>query len=146
MHVLEAVLADQVDELRACVHTFAMWFFATRECNETLQQTVYSLEQASDQLQEKWRSVFHDTGVHTVNKIPKFHRVAHVPESVALYGPYLYLTTEASESSHKSLKKMFRMCVCNPFSSAQLHAYYLLVIYAVVCACILLRMLLCYMP
>ena len=122
--VLEVVLADQPATLRRGAHILVQWYNATR-CLDAGAPAVTTLRQAGEQLRDTWHAAFHAPNVHNLSRIPKLHRVEHVPRSVYLFGPYIFLTTEASECAHKQLKAMFRtyvpndlrvLCLRSPFS------------------------------
>ena len=108
--VLEVVLADQPATLRRGAHILVQWYNATRDATAGPAE-VTTLRQAGEQLRDTWHAAFHASNVHNLSRIPKLHRVDHVPRSVHLFGPYSFLTTEASECAHKQLKAMFRTCV-----------------------------------
>ena len=108
--MLEVVLADQPATLRRGAHILVQWYNATRDAAAGA-AAVTALRQAGEQLRDTWHAAFHASHVHNLSRIPKLHRVEHVPQSVHLFGPYTYLTTEASECAHKQLKAMFRTCV-----------------------------------
>ena len=116
MSVLEVTLADQDDELRQSAHVLKQWFELCRD-RVSSPATVLTLRAAGVALRANWTATFHDTGIKSLQKIPKLHRVDHVADSVALFGPYLHLSTESSEAAHKRLKHMYRTYV-----RARLHA------------------------
>lgn len=103
-------LADQHAVLRRSAHILVTWYNLSR-LEEYGADDMQTLRLAAEALRRDWVDNFHVTGVKDLRRIPKFHRLVHVAESVTLFGPYKYLTTERSEASHKRLKQMYKTCV-----------------------------------
>ena len=108
--VLEVVLADQPTPLRRSAHILVAWYNLSRLAKVDA-ESVAALRAAALVLRDDWLETFQATGIKDLARIPKFHRLSHVAGSVQLFGPYLHLTTEASEAAHKRLKNMYRTYV-----------------------------------
>ena len=135
MLVLETVLADQAAPLRQSAHILVTWYNLTRLTRVGVADLA-ALRAAGTALRDNWHQTFHDTGIKSLTKIAKLHRLEHVGPDVERYGPFLYLTTESSEAAHKRFKAMYRTCVTPSFvlSSQAMQA--------LCCACLALSTLL----
>lgn len=105
--MVEVVLADQDAILRESAYLLVAWY----NLSVQLPADSDALRAAADALLDNWHARFHDTGIKSLSRIPKLHRLLHVADSVDMYGPYKALTTERSESAHKGLKHMYRTYV-----------------------------------
>ena len=108
--VLELVVCDiEDDHLRSAIHCVVQWYICSRKESFTAED-VRELKEAAMNAVAAMRVAFAESGVHEL-ELPKIHRLGHVANSVASFGPFNDLTTETSESKHKDFKKMFRWYV-----------------------------------
>lgn len=144
--VFEVILCDfdEHPELLAAVHATVRWFWAARAPAYT-SQMVTDLRTLGIEMRASWH-IFEDLGaaLHRddsaiprgpLDSVPKMHRaVCHLPDFIRLYGPFVDLTTEASETANKALKASFRthvVCVCVHVRRDCVMSSYFLLLYSV---------------
>ena len=121
--VFEVILCDFPGhpELLAAVHATVRWYWAARAPAFST-ASLAELRTLGIDMRASWQ-FFEDLGpaLHRkesaiprgpLDRVPKMHRaVTHLPDFIRLYGPFVDLTTEASETANKALKACFRTYV-----------------------------------
>ncbi len=121
--VIAVVLADirqEHPDVLAAVDATIHWYWMSRAL-EWDEHKLMALQAAGCAMREAWR-VFEEPELRqqmtrkcsdiprgAIDSLPKMHRgVAHLADFIRDFGPYEYLTTEASESANRPLKAIFR--------------------------------------
>ena len=105
-----AVTARKRALLRATVYHVCTWYFASCRRSYADEEEVDALSTHTTALRDALHMV--EVELSVTFGCPKVHRLRHVAELVALYGPYDCLTAEMGEAAHQQFKRMFRWCVC----------------------------------